>query len=392
MSPMHATPDDRPGICFVGLQNLPVLAPEYARPGIGGAERQQTLLARALARQGFKVSMIVHDYGQADGQVWDGITTYKAYRPTEGIPVFRFFHPRWSSVWSAMRRANAAIYYVSTAGMLIGEVAMFARWHGRKAVYRVANNSDCDRVSKRIRYARDRILFRYGLRHADLILAQTDTQESLLRANLGRESRVVPSLSDAIDTRGEHGERDIHVLWLTNIRPHKRADLLLDLARRMPHVTFDMVGGPVNGFEAHFEATAAAARALPNVRFHGFVPYHETSPFYQRARLFVSTSEMEGFPNTFLQAWARGTPVVSYFDPDRVISRNGLGEAVSTPEEMQAAISRLLEDDAAWQAASARCIAHSAARNDENSMLKPYIDAFLELRTQRFALDFDQRA
>jgi glycosyltransferase involved in cell wall biosynthesis len=383
---MHETSDDRPSICFVGLQNLPVLAPEYARPGIGGAERQQTLLARALAKQGFDVSMIVHDYGQQDGQVWDGITTYKAYGPREGVPVVRFVHPRWTSVWSAMKRADADIYYVSTAGMLIGEVAMFAKWHGRKAVYRVANNSDCDPLAKRIRYARDRVLYRYGMRNADLILAQTDTQESMLRENLGRESRVIPSLADAA-TPAEiaRSERDIDVLWLTNIRPHKHADLLLDLARRMPNVTFHMVGGPVGGHEAHFADVEREANALPNVRFHGFVPYHETAPFYERARLFVSTSEMEGFPNTYLQAWARGTPVVAYFDPDSVIARNGLGAAVTTQDQLQATIARLLADDAAWQAASARCLAHSAARSDEKNMLEPYIDAFQGLRTaQRF--------
>jgi glycosyltransferase involved in cell wall biosynthesis len=376
---MHPRPESRPSICFVGLRNLPVLAPEYARPGIGGAERQQTLLARALASQGFKVSMIVHDYGQPDGQAWDGITTYKAYGETEGIPMLRFFHPRWTSVWSAMLRADADIYYVSCAGMLIGEVAMFAKWHGRKAVFRVANNSDCDPVAKRIRYARDRILYRYGMRNADLILAQTDTQESLLRANLGRESRVVPSLADAIDPKHERSERDIDVLWLTNIRPHKRADLLFDMARRLPQVTFHMVGGPVGGHEAHFADVEREARTLPNVRFHGFVPYHETTPFYERARLFVSTSDMEGFPNTFLQSWARGTPVVSYFDPDRIIARNELGEAVSTPDQMQAAIMRLLTDGSAWQAASARCLAHIASRSDEKSMVKPYIDEFVRL-------------
>jgi glycosyltransferase involved in cell wall biosynthesis len=293
--------------------------------------------------------------------------------------MLRFFHPRWTSVWSAMLRADADIYYTSCAGMEIGEVAMFAKWHGRKAVFRVANNSDCDPVARRIRHARDRILYRYGVRNADLVLAQTDTQESLLRANLGRESRVIPSLADAVDPKQERGERDIDVLWLTNIRPHKRADLLLEMARRLPQVTFHMVGGPVNGFEKHFDEVENAARALPNVRFHGFVPYHETAPFYERARLFVSTSDMEGFPNTFLQSWARGTPVVSYFDPDRIIARNGLGEAVSTPDQMQAAITRLLTDGSAWQAANARCLAHIASRSDESSMLKPYIDEFLRL-------------
>ncbi len=372
---------DRPSICFVGLQNLPVLAPEYTRPGIGGAERQQTLLAKALVRQGFEVSMIVHDYGQADGHVWNGITTFRAYRPTEGIPILRFVSPRWTSVWAAMKRADADIYYVSCAGMLIGEVAMFARWYGRKAVFRVANNSDCEPVLKRIRHARDRVLYRYGLRNADLVLAQTSTQESLLRSNLGRASRVVPSLSDLGERRPERGTRDISVLWVSNIRRQKRPDLLLELARRMPQVQFDMVGGPVNGAEVLFETISDAARTLPNVRFHGFVPHHEVALLYERARVFVNTSEMEGFPNTYMQAWSRGTPVAALFDPDGVIARNGLGRSASSLDELQGAIAQLLNDEAAWEAVSARCRAHIDRNGDETNMLKPYVEAFLGLTT-----------
>ncbi|HVY80827.1 MAG TPA: glycosyltransferase [Steroidobacteraceae bacterium] len=373
----------RPRICFVGLQNLPVLAPEYARPGIGGAERQQTLLARALVRQGFAVSMIVHDYGQAEGRVWDGIVTHKAYAPTVGIPGLRFIHPRWTSVWAAMKRADAQIYYTSCAGMLIGEVALFARLHGRKAVYRVASNTDCDPRVARIRYARDRLLYRYGLRHADLILAQTAAQEEMLRMNVGRESRVVPSLSDWGEQSVASQTRDIDVLWVGNLRQLKRPDLLLELARRMPGAHFAMVGGPVKGHEAFFEKVASAARALPNVRFHGFVPDEELAGFYGRARLLVSTSEIEGFPNTYLQAWSRGTPVVATFDPDSLIARHGLGRTVSDLEELQRAVNEFLEDDASWATLSARCRSYIERRGDQASMVQPYIEAFGELLTEK---------
>src|SRR5262245_27629040 len=51
--------------CFVGLDNLPVLEPEYRAHSLGGESVQQTLLARALARRGHEVSMVVGDYGQA---------------------------------------------------------------------------------------------------------------------------------------------------------------------------------------------------------------------------------------------------------------------------------------------------------------------------------------
>lgn len=62
-------------ICFLGLRNLPLLAPEFETLGSGGAELQQTLLARALVGRGWTVSMAVMDLGQKEGTVWDGIVT-----------------------------------------------------------------------------------------------------------------------------------------------------------------------------------------------------------------------------------------------------------------------------------------------------------------------------
>jgi len=223
---MTAAPQSAPTICFVGLGNLPVLAREYGRLGVGGAELQQTLLARALATRGFGVSMVVADYGQPDGATWDGIKTYKAYRPDAGLPVLRFIHPRWTGVWAAMRRADASIYYTSCAGALVGQVALFARLQGAKVIFRIASNSDCDPAALLIKYRRDKSLYRYGLRHADLVLAQTPQQQQALLENFRRESRVVPSLTDTGGRRLGRAERDIDVLWVGNLRPLKRPALL----------------------------------------------------------------------------------------------------------------------------------------------------------------------
>src|SRR3954470_20643669 len=77
-------------VCFVGLGNLPVLAREYNHHSIGGEQVQQTLLACALAREGYDVSMVTSDFGQRDGAVWEGVRVYKAYAPDAGVPVVRF--------------------------------------------------------------------------------------------------------------------------------------------------------------------------------------------------------------------------------------------------------------------------------------------------------------
>ena len=88
-------------ICLVGLDNLPVLATEYRGLAMGGETVQQTLLARALARRGHDVSMVVADHGQQDGACWHSIRTFKAFRPNAGVPVLRFVHPRWTGMWAA---------------------------------------------------------------------------------------------------------------------------------------------------------------------------------------------------------------------------------------------------------------------------------------------------
>ena len=362
-------------ICFVGLANLPVLAPEFEQHGIGGAELQQTLLAKALARRGFQVSMVVGDYGQQDGAVWSGVQTYKASSPGEGVPVLRFVHPRWTKLIAALRRAAADVYYVSPAGVHVGQVALWASRNGRRMVVRIASDADCDPERLLISLWRDRKLYEYGLRRADAILAQSVNQQALLRRNYGLDSSVVSSLVDTPDSTLPLGERDISVLWVSNIQQLKRPEMFLELAQRLPTFPASMAGGAQPRARQLFERVRIAAARINNVTFHGPLPYRATQRLFDRTRVFVNTSEVEGFPNTFLQAWARGTPVVSFFDPDGVIQREGLGHAVASVDEMAAAVHRLAVDPQAWGEASARCFAYTARRYGEDQTVTPYLEA-----------------
>lgn len=369
-------------ICFVGLGNLPVLAPEYGRHGVGGEELQHTLLARALARRGYRVSMIVGDYGQPDGAVWDGVTTHIAYDPAAGLPGVRFVHPRWTGLWSAARRADADVYYVSCAGMQVGELAMFARQHGRKLIFRVAHDDDCvpHRLVARLDASGPRFwlhtsLYKYGLARADVVLAQSEQQRRALREHFGLDSTVATMLVDGPRRMLDFAQRDIDVLWVNNIRAFKRADLAVDLAAALGDMPMHMIGGRQPRFESLYEEVERRAATTPNLTFHGRVPYHQINAFYERARVFANTSDSEGFPNSYLQAWARGVPVVAFFDPDGVIAREGLGHAVRNLHEMKEAVRRLATDAGAWQEASARCRAYMAREYGEERILAPYVAA-----------------
>lgn len=353
-----------------------MLAPEYSRYGVGGEQVQNTLLAKALARRDHAVSMLVHDYGQADGASWSDVTTYKACRPDAGIPVFRFIHPRWTSVWSALRRVNADIYYLSCAGMHLGLLAMFCERHGGKFVFRVAHDTDCEPDKLLIKYWRDRKLYEYGLRRADGILVQSRQQQQAMLANYGLQSQVAEMLVDPPETESR---RDVDVLWVNNLRQFKRPDLFLALAKKLPHLKFHMVGGPQPGFGDLFDSIRRQAAGLSNLTFHGPVPYDQMDDKYASARVFVNTSDSEGFPNSYLQAWIRGTPVVAFFDPDSVIRRENLGLAVSSLDEMATAVSDLVHNRGKWSDASERCRDYMARMHGENRILSPYLDMFQRL-------------
>jgi glycosyltransferase involved in cell wall biosynthesis len=371
----------KPRICFVGLQNLAVLAREYEVHGIGGEEVQHTLLARALAARGYEVSMVVMDFGQADGAEWEGIKTYKTYRSEDGLPLLRFFHPRLTGAWGALKRANADIYYLSCASLRVGLTALFSLKYSRRMVFRIASDMDCEPQKLLIdyNYGRDRRIYEYGLRRVDAILAQSQYQQEVMKRNYGLSSTLASMLVDHPRDLVTFERRTIPVLWVSNIRQLKRPDLLLDFAVGNPDIAVHMIGGSVAHSSDLFDKIRERAGQLSNVTFHGQVPYHDVNDYFANALVFMNTSEIEGFPNSYLQAWSRGTPVVAFFDPDGLIAREGLGVAVRDMEEMCQAIRELATNREKWLATSARCVAFMRREFNEDRILAPYLETFHRL-------------
>lgn len=329
-------------ICIVGLDDYPQLAKLKTAQYVGGESVQHVLLAQAWRDLGHDVSMIVHDHGQGRITQVDGIRAVAPYARDEGIPVLRFAHPRLTGMISAMREIDADIYYQSPAGAATGITAWFCRRHGKRFISRIASDLACIPGQQLIRYWRDRKIYEYGLRNADVIVAQSEQQRTLLQENYGLKSEV---LDMAVEMpSGPQPEKDIDVLWVSNLRPVKRPEIVLDLARKLPNVRFMLAGGALPGAEDYYRTVTAAAQSIPNLTCPGAVPYTEVGTMFSRAKIFLNTSQIEGFPNTFLQAWVRAVPVVAFFDPDSLIKQRQLGHTATDLEDMEQAIVRLLAD------------------------------------------------
>ena len=342
-------------LCIVamGPDTYGVLARDSKVAFVGGEAVQQVLLARAWRDLGVAVSMVLPDSPRPEDHELDGIRIFPAYRTASGIPVLRFLHPRMSGTFGALARANAEIYYQSPAGAVTGFVARHCLRHRRQFVFRVASDANCIPGQQLIRLWRDRKLFEHGMRRATLIAVQTQRQRDLLRGNYGLASQIVNMVAEPAELPPE-GAQDIDVLWVGSFRPVKRPEGLIELARLLPNLRFALVGGKHGDAADYFERVSAAARQLPNITVHGAVPYQQVGALFDRARLLLNTSTMEGFPNTYLQAWMRGIPVVTTFDPDGIVEREQLGAAAAEPAALAPAIARLVADASGRRAAAGR--------------------------------------
>ena len=339
------TSSDPPSICFVAPHAYVVLSERPDLPHIGGAEVQQVLIAKELVKRGYSVSFVTEDHGQTDGTLVNGVRVFVAYDATKGIPGPRFFHPRITGLWLAMRRADADIYYQRTSDSNTGVVAAFCRWRRRGFVFAAASNADCMAELPHCSTRRERVLYRYGLRRARCVVAQTVVQQRMLQENFGVKSTVVPNFAPNGEALAEKIPASLapkRVLWIGRFTPDKRPEMLVEIARRCPEVEFDVVG---EGDESSWpvQQLRVKARALGNLRLHGRVPHAQVGGFYLRAACLICTSPTEGFPNTFLEAWSSACPVISTFDPDDLIARRELGLVAGDVPGLAAAVRRLLE-------------------------------------------------
>ena len=335
-SPPHRSDDStRPTrVCFVSHQIYPLIANTEV-PYIGGAELQQSIIAKSLRDNGYDVSLatIVCENRRQD-EVIDGMRILKTFAPEDGVPGLRFFTPRLSGLWRALRRADADVYYQRCADKATGIVARFCRRFGRKFVYAGAHDNDFQRdVDLK---PHERFMYRWGLRRADAVLVQSIQQQTLLKQNYGIDGHVLANVYPPRPLTTDDG----YVLWVGNMRQFKRPLMCLEIARRFPDIRFVMIGGVGSGSASLYDQVKS--QKPDNVQFLGFQPLETTERYFDGASLLLSTSAIEGFPNTFLQAWSRGIPTVSSFDPDHRIAENRLGKVFSSADQVDDCLEPLL--------------------------------------------------
>ena len=331
----------------------------------GGAERQQWLLARALAardwavivgvRHGLRAGLEnvidrVRFVGVGDGHV---LSTWRRF--------FISHRPDW--------------WYWRCASHLFGFGVGLAKTAGVRCIF--AAGFDRDVTVHRALFDRPRLWPAYamGLAGADRILLQHAGQYADLPSVWQSKAHMVRSIAVACDMPEPHSARPRQVAWIAALRQAKRPDLLLEIARHAPDVRFVVCGGPSSFMTqpGYSERTLRLFQTMPNIDYRGQVPPDEAVRIAGESALLLSTSDEEGFPSTFIEAWAQGTPVISLkIDPDDVIKTAQIGAVCLDPAAAATAILDLLRSPERRDAMAARARQHVATAHSAPAVVAAF--------------------
>jgi glycosyltransferase involved in cell wall biosynthesis len=354
-------------VCFVMPKAYPLFNSQV-KAVFGGAEVDLYLLATELARdKNFAASCVVADYGQPAVEVRENVTLIKSLNFKKNLP------SRTASLWHAMRKADAAIYLQKAVSWGTFFVAMFCKIHKKAFIYRTATAGECDGSWPKKFF--EQKAFRFSLKQADLVLTQNITDRDNLRSTTGIVAKAIPN--GHILVPPDQCLRDT-ILWVGRSDKIKRPEIFIELAEQMPDEKFTMICQRATGDDEYDELIARASQAK-NLEFIERVPFAEVDNFFQRAKIFVNTSDFEGFPNTFIQACKCGVSILSLnVNPDDFLNRYKCGlYAKGDRNTFKSMLSELLAGGSEEYGRNARLYAEQ--NHDIKRIIEQYKEMFYKL-------------
>jgi glycosyltransferase involved in cell wall biosynthesis len=320
---------------------------------VGGAQLQQILVGRELATRGHEVVFVEDDTPHKNERTIDGVQiVLKPQR--EGNIAYRTTRSMLDVV-RMLRDVNPDVCYRRVLHSDLLPLSVYCRLSDTRFVYGFAHDSEVtDNPVALDRPVFDNPLYkhilRYALSQADQLIAQNNFQLEHARERFGDQITRIPNGYPDGEGDARNVLTDVGapmVLWVGTLRSWKQPEIVLEVADAVPEAEFIIVGGPASDEpEVHREIKQGVA-TRSNVRYEGFVPYERVDDYFAAADIFLNTSAEEGFPNTFLQAWAHATTVASLsVDPDSILAGSGVGVfAEGSEEALIECIQNIIGDD-----------------------------------------------
>lgn len=303
----------------------------------GGAELQVALLAKALALKGHEVVIIAP--GSKESFITpEGVRLISVPDWNKGVKGIRLFLHRIPQLKKMLIEQNADYYYVRMRSYMHLLSYRAAKKVKGKFIIATAHDLDVASFSKKIRYEYiskfnlfrfltvdlpNDAAHRYLLKNADYIVLQHSGQRVNLDSAKGKVV-IFPNIFDFGNiVPVENPARDyfIHPGALNILKGTQNLYNLIGLLDK--NIPVVIVG---QATDKKSEKLYEQLQKIENVVLKGRLNHKDTIQLIANAKALINTSNVEGFPNIFLEAWATGVPVISLnVNPGNVFDKYPLG-------------------------------------------------------------------
>lgn len=230
-----------------------------------------------------------------------------------------------------MDKQDSDIYFTSSDNMTPGLVSLYCILKGKKHVHRTVHKREIDKQIIKNNPVKG-IIHHLGLRSSDLIFVQCEEHEKMISDWFDPNTKIIRN-SFVIGDKPKSEKNQI--LWVGRRVRWKNPSMFLDLAESRPSENFVMISPCTSGSEEFYSKIRKRSKDISNLKLIERVPREEIQEYFDKAKIFVNTSDKEGFPNTFIESGLGKTPILSYkVDPDSFIEKNSCGYSCNGEQEL----------------------------------------------------------
>lgn len=303
----------------------------------GGAELQIALLAKALALK--KHEVVVIDPSATESFITqEGVQLLNVPGWNNGIPGIRLFLYRIPILKNLFIKQNADYYYVRMKTYMHLIPFWASRKINRKFIIALASDLETSSFFKNFKYKYktnfnlfrfltmdipNSIVFPFLLKRADFILLQHSDQGKNLKKVRG-EIIVFQNIFNFSSLPKVSNKTEDYFIIPGTLSVLKGVKNLIKLLKLLNNkVRIVIVGQPV---DKKSEKIYQRLKKKEYITLKGRLTHNETIQLIANAKALINTSNFEGFPNIFLEAWATGVPVISLnVNPGNIFNKYDLG-------------------------------------------------------------------
>ncbi len=286
---------------------------------VGGAQKQAYLLSKELVRNNsFDVHFCVADFGQNKIEKHDNVTIWKSFNFND------FIIKRIINLLKTLKKINADIYIFRAADAGVALATLYISFFLRKKnFYMLAHDDETNfKKLKKISGFLTAFTMSFTYKYADVISVQSQEQYNLFTKHRKRKPDAI--VKNIITVNNEFEKSENYILWVGRLDKFKNSELFLKLAEKFPKENFVMIAPVVRDFIEYGNTIKKQTKSIKNLKYIDFVKPDEIEKFYLKTKIYVITSESEGFSNTMAEAMANKCPVLSYnVNPDNILKNAG---------------------------------------------------------------------